>query len=127
MNQSPFLLSSVQACLSLILCLNSKLPRVLHHEGEVVVAVDRAADTLIVVAEFFEGHDAVGLLAVPLDHEVLEHLIWGLLSLKHIRVLACVVDLSDVFQSHTAVFGNIQLVVSSSDPHFACVVELSLK
>ena len=75
---------------------NSELPRVLHHDGEVVVAINRAAHALIVVAKLFEGHDAVGLLAVPLGHEFLKDLVRALLSILDLRVLASVIDLSDV-------------------------------
>lgn len=53
----------------------SKLPRVLHHDCEVVIAVDGAADSFVVLAELFEGDDSVGLLAIPLRHELLEDLV----------------------------------------------------
>jgi len=70
----------MQALWDLTVSTASKLPRVLHHELEVVVAVDRATDSLVVFAELFEGDDAVGLLAVPLGHELLEDLIRRLLA-----------------------------------------------
>lgn len=105
----------------------SKLPRVLHHESEVVIAINGAAHSLVVLAELLEGHDAVGLLAVPLRHEFLEDLLWGLLALDDVGVLARVVDLGDVLQSDLAVLGDIKLVVCEPDPLLAFFIDFSLR
>lgn len=104
----------------------SDLPRVFHHHGEVVVTIDRAAHALVIVAKLLEGHDTVGLLAVPLGHELLEHLIWGLSAVFHVGVFAGVVDLGDVLEGHASIFVHVQLFVGQSDPLFAFVVELAL-
>ena len=69
----------------------SELPRVLHHQREVVVAVDGAAHSFVVFEELLEGHDTVGLLRVPLRHELIEDLIRGLLSLLNFRMFGRVV------------------------------------
>lgn len=106
---------------------DSKLPSILHHECEVVIAVDGAADALVILAELFEGHDSVGLLAVPLRHELLEHLVGGLLALLNIRVLASIVDLRDVLQSDLPVLGDIEFVVGEPDPLFPLLVQVSLQ
>lgn len=105
----------------------SELPRVLHHDLEVVIAVDRTADSLVVFAELFEGDDAVRFLRVPLDHEFLEDLIWGLLSLLNLGVFAGVVDLGDVLKSDSTVLVDVKFVVRSSDPDLASVVNLTFE
>ena len=104
----------------------SELPRVLHHNRKVVVGVDRTADTFVVFAELIEGDDAVGLLRVPLGHEFLEDLIWGLLSLLNLGVVAGIVNLSDVFESYATILVHVKFVVRSSDPDLASVVKLTL-
>lgn len=104
----------------------SKLPRVLHHKCEVVVSVDGATDTFVVLAELLEGDDSVSLLAVPLGHEFMEDLVGRLFALLNIGVLARIVDLSDVLQGHLAILSHIQLVVGQSDPLLAFVVDFSL-
>ena len=127
MNQSPFLLSKrVSGHLPIASYSASELPRVLHHELEVVVAVDRAAHSFVVFAELIEGDDAVGLLGVPLGHELLEHLIGRLLALLDLWVLASIIDLSDVCQSHLSILIDIKLVIGGLDPDLACLVQLSL-
>jgi len=105
----------------------SKLPRVLHHELEVVVTVDRAAHALVVLAELCERDDAVGLLRVPLGHELLEDLVGRLPALLDVGVLARVIDLSDVFQGHLTVLIHIEFVIGGLDPHLAALVQLSLE
>ena len=99
-----------------------KLPRVLHHELEVVVAVDRAAHPLVVFVELVQGDDAVGLLGIPLGHEFLEDLIRCLLALFDLWVLTCVVDRSDVRQGHLPILVDIELGVGSTDPNLASLV-----
>ena len=89
----------------------SELPRVLHHQFEVVVAVDRAAHSLVVLAELFESDDTVGFLGVPLRHELLEDLIERLFALIDLWVLAGIVDLCDVGQRYLTVLIHIQFVI----------------
>lgn len=115
----------VQACERLWPC--SKLPRVLHHDLEVVVAVNGAADAFVVLAELLEGHDSVRRLRVPLRHELLEDLVGGLLALDDVGVFAGIVDLSDVREGHLAVLVDIELIVGSADPLLPVVVDLSLE
>ena len=100
----------------------SELPRVLHHKLEVVIAVDRAAHSLVVFAELFESDDTVGLLTVPLGHELLEDLVRGTLARLDIGVLARVINLSDVLQSHLAVLVDVEFVVGLLDPNLAALV-----
>ena len=121
-NQSLFVV--VQACE--LLWRRSKLPRVLHHDLKVVVAVDRAAHALVVLAELIEGHDPVRSLSVPLRHELLEDLVGGLLALDDVGVFAGVVDLRDVLQRYLAVLVDIQLIVGKLDPLLPVVVDISL-
>ena len=104
----------------------SELPRVLHHQFEVVVAVDRAAHPLVVFVELVQGDDAVGLLGIPLGHELLEDLIRCLLALFDLGVLTCVVDRSDVRQRHLPILVDIELGVGSTDPNLASLAQLSL-
>ena len=54
---------------------HSQFPGVLHHSGEVLIAVNGRTHAREVVAEFFEGDNAVLVLGVPLGHEHLENLI----------------------------------------------------
>ena len=103
-----------------------QLPCALHHEFEVVVSVDRAAHSLVVIAELFESDDTVGFLGVPLGHEVLEDLIGRLFALLDLWVLAGVVDLRDVGQRHLPVLIHIQFVIGGLDPDLACLVKLPL-
>jgi len=105
----------------------SKLPRVLHHDLKVVVTVDRTADTFVIFAELFEGDDSVGFLSVPLGHELLEDLVGRLLAFFHLWVFTGVVNLSDVFKCDTPILCHVELVISSSDPDLASVVQLTLK
>ena len=104
----------------------SELPRILHHELEVVIAVDRAAHSFVILAKLFECHDAVGFLGVPLGHEVLEDFVGGLPAFLNIGVLAGVVNLRNVGQGHLAILIDIKLVVGSLDPDLACFVDFSL-
>ena len=103
-----------------------ELPGILHHDGEVVVAIDGAADALVVLAELVERHNAVRLLRVPLAHELLEDLLGSLLALDHLWVLTCVVDLSDVSQSDLTILGHVQLLIGSSDPFFTFFIKVTL-
>ena len=105
---------------------SSEFPRVPHHELEVVVAVDRAAHPLVVFVELVQGDDAVGLLGIPLGHELLEDLIRCLLALFDLGVLTCVVDRSDVRQGHLPILVDIELGVGSTDPNLASLAKLTL-
>jgi hypothetical protein len=105
----------------------SKLPRVLHHHREVVVAVDGTANSFIVLVELVESHDTVGVLRVPLGHELREDLVGAFLARLNIGVLTRVVDLGDVLEGHLAVLVYVKLVVGSSDPVLTAFVELSLQ
>ena len=105
---------------------SSKFPCVPHHELEVVVAVDRAAHPLVVFVELVQGDDAVGLLGIPLGHELLEDLIRCLLALFDLGVLTCVVDRSDVRQGHLPILVDIELGIGSTDPNLASLAQLTL-
>ena len=83
----------------------------MHHQSEVVVSVDRAADAFIVIHELVEGHDTVGDLGIPLGHELLEDLIWSLLSFNDFWVLTCIVDLGNVLDCHLSILVNIKLLI----------------
>ena len=125
-NQSPFLLSKrasgpyTQSKQPIAVA--SELPRVLHHDLEVVVTIDRAAHTFVIFAELFKGDDSVGLLSVPLGHELLEDLFGTFLALFYLGVLTGIIQLSDVLEGHAAILGHIELVVCSSDPNLASIV-----
>ena len=107
--------------------LRSELPCVLHHDLKVVVAVYRAADAFVVLAELVECHNAVGLLRVPLRHELLEHLVGCLPALLNLWVLASIIDLRDVGQRHLPVFVHVELVVGGLDPNLSRLVELAFQ
>ena len=100
----------------------SELPRVLHHHLEVIVAVDRAAHSLVVFAELIESDYTVGFLGIPLGHEFLEDLIGRLFALLNLWVLASVIDLCDVRQCHLPILIHIEFVICSLDPDLACLV-----
>ena len=72
------------------------VPRVADHQLEVVVAVDRRADVLVVVLELFDRHDAVLAVRLPHTHELLQYLLVRLAPRLHVRVVARVVRLRAV-------------------------------
>ena len=47
-----------------------KLPCVLHHQGEVLVVVERSTDVVVVLVELSKGDLAVLFMLVPLRKEV---------------------------------------------------------
>ena len=103
-----------------------QFPSTLHHEFEVVVSVNGAADAFVVVTEFFECDDSISNLAVPLSHEFLEDFVGGLSSLFDIWVLAGIVDLSNIVELNLSILVEVQLIVGSPDPDLPCIVEVTL-
>ena len=103
-----------------------ELPSALHHGCEVVVPINGAAHSLVVLTELFESDDAIGLLRVPLAHELLEDLLRCLFALDDLWVLRRVVDLRDVGQGNLAILCHVKLVVCKSDPSLSLLVEVSL-
>ena len=98
----------------------------MHHQGEVVIPVDGAADALIVFQELIKGDHTIGHLGVPLRHELSEYLVWGLLALNHLWVLACVIDLSNVAKLHQSVLVHVKFVIGLLDPLLPLLIDLSL-
>lgn len=83
----------------------------MHHQSEVVVSVDGAADAFIVIQELVEGHNTVGDLGIPLGHKLLEDLIWSLLSVNNFWVLTGIVDLGNILDCHLSILVNVKLLI----------------
>ena len=99
-----------------------ELPCALHHEFEVVVSVDGAADSLVVVAELVEGDDAVLFLSVPLGHEFLVDFLGCFPSILDVWVLAGVVKGGNIVKFDLTVAVDVQFIVGSPDPVLSCVI-----
>lgn len=83
----------------------SQVPRVVHHQGEVLIVVNARRDVGIVFHELLQTHARVTLgpilqAVVGLEglQELHEDLVLGLLALDDIRVLLGVVRVLDIFQ-----------------------------
>ena len=42
-----------------------QVPRIVHHQGEILVIINRGRDIIVVLLEFVLGHDVVWSLVVP--------------------------------------------------------------
>lgn len=73
--QMSFFKPSASLQLTVAVYSRSQLPRVLHHNFEVLVSINGAADIAHVVTELVEGDDAVSDLGVPEAHELLVSLL----------------------------------------------------
>lgn len=81
----------------------TQVPRIVHHQSEVVIVVDTNRDVFVVLSELFEVYPAV--ILCPLSQVVMrfkrfqelnENLFFAALPLNHIWVLARIVGISDV-------------------------------
>ena len=106
--------------------LYSKFPGALHHQGEVVIPIDRAADAFIVLKELIEGDNSISLLSIPLGHKFGKDLIRGLLSLNNLWVFASIIDLCDVIQFNLAILIHIKLIIGKLDPFLPLVINVTL-
>lgn len=92
------------------------LPRVVHHELEVLVVVDGSRDVVVVLFELLLGHDVVGRVVVAQVvvrfeclKELKQDLLLGLLAREHVRVCLSRVDALDVVDVDPPVAVLVQL------------------
>ena len=98
----------------------------MHHQGEVVVSIDGAADAFIVVYELLKRHNSVCDLGVPLRHEICIDLIWGLLAINYIWVLTGIIDLCDVSKFDQSILVHVKFVIGKFDPFLSLIIDISL-
>ena len=73
-----------------------KFPSCIHDSRKFLIAVNRAADVPVVLAEFVEGNNAIFLLGVPERHELHVHILFCFTSIHNIWMALDVIDSSDV-------------------------------
>lgn len=96
-----------------------KVPRVVHHEGKVLVIIDTSADLVVIFIEFFLCDDVVGsaILAHRVVHfesfqKFVQNLVLSLLAGKHVGVLRGRVNTSQVIDVDVTVSVFVELVES---------------
>ena len=104
----------------------SDLPSILHHDSEVLVGVNTSRHISEIVAELFEGDDAVSDLSVPQRHELHVDFL-GVLAGDHVRVLANIIDPRNIVELDGAIAVHVQLVVSLPDEGDTRLVQITLK
>lgn len=69
-----------------------------HHDTEVLVRVDGSRYISVVVTELTKSNDSVSLLGIPKAHELHINIFRICASLNDFRVLAHIVNLSDIIK-----------------------------
>ena len=104
-----------------------KLPGSLHELDEVVVVVNRGADSGVVLVPLISLNLTITVSVAEVLKELQEHLILGLLARLHLGVHAAVVDASEVSGSDFTRAVGVELKEGLVDHSLSLGVEGSLK
>lgn len=99
-----------------------KVPGLIHHQDEVVVTVDRTADVVVILSEFFSSDHTVSSATIKLivvnfkcSQKFVENLSFGFLSSLHIWMELGIVSANKVVDVDLTISVLVKLIKSTID------------
>ena len=108
------------------LLFKSKLPCIGHHNSEVFIIINGSRHISVVVTELRESDNSVRLLCIPKTHILHIDILWFSSSLKDLRMLTDIVDLSNIIQLNKSILVHIQLLVCLSNVTGSNIIKMTL-